>query len=255
MRRISKRSNLAAVALAMILATFAAPADAGGSCFAAPNTVTFMPNPGPGTFTMFVASDGEIMVREPTGVTECDGTVSNTDSITVDIGVQRQIFRINMAGPGGEFPDGITWNVGLGDGRDTIGVLGGAGADAFWFFRLADTGDPVDVIDLHGGDGHDVNLTGVERATGATKGGADDMFASHFNGAGAFRMPVRFAGGGGSDTVVGGRRSDRLSGGQGRDLLVGFHGDDLLIGGAGDRDFCDGERGRDRLRGCESGEN
>ena len=75
----------------------------------------------------------------------------------------------------------------------------------------------------------------MERAGATGQGGRDQLFASHFQGAGAFRSPVRFSGGAGNDRVVGGKKADRLS------------------GGAGNRSFCDGERGRDRLRGCESG--
>jgi Ca2+-binding RTX toxin-like protein len=250
--RVSTRLTVIAVAGVALVGSIG-PADAGGSCFAAPNTITFMPLPGPGKYTMFVDTGGAIKVREPSGIDDCGGTTGNTDSINVDIGTGPQTFRINMAGPGGEFPDGIFWDVGMGDGRDTIGVLGGAGQDAFWFYRFQDMGGPTPAIDLHGGDGRDVFPFGFERVTAASKGGRDEMFASHFQGASAFLVPVRFSGGAGNDDVVGGKKGDRLAGGPGRDLLLGFDGSDLLNGGAGNRDSCRGERGRDRLRRCEFG--
>ncbi len=49
-------------------------------------------------------------------------------------------------------------------------------------------------------------LGGVERAGAARQGGRDELFASHFQGAGASLSPVRFSGGAGNDRVVGGRR-------------------------------------------------
>jgi Ca2+-binding RTX toxin-like protein len=253
--RTSRRLTVLAIALGAVLIASIGPSDAGGSCFQVSSTITFQPLPGSGTYTMFVDTGGAIKVRAPSGVDDCGGTTADTTEIIVDIGDGRQSFRINMAGPGGEFPNGIDWFVGMGDGRDTLAVLGRTGEDHFWFYRDDAMGTVMPIIDLHGGDGRDVHLEGgVERVTAVGYIGPDEMFASGFTGSGgAFRLPLRLSGGAGSDTLVGGRRADRLAGLRGRDALWGFDGDDRLNGGGGNRDFCDGERGRDRLRACEFG--
>jgi 3-phytase len=64
----------------------------------------------------------------------------------------------------------------------------------------------------------------------------------------SMRIPVRFDGGRGDDTLAGGNGADRLLGGGGHDKLYGRAGDDSLAGGSGN-DRLAGEQGADTLIG------
>ncbi len=131
---------------------------------------------------------------------------------------------------------------------DTLPALG-PGVDPF-YVQVRDGGNSVRVdMDVQGGDGSDVIITGRgnDRVDGGkgddvilTGAGRDDVFGGDGND--------RIDAGDGNDVVYGGNHDDRIRGGRGNDYLEGGQGNDTLDGGEG-RDVLSGGLGNDTLRG------
>jgi len=123
------------------------------------------------------------------------------------------------------------------------------GVDPFYVQTVASAGTVRVDMDVRGGDGDDVIITGSgnDRVDGGrgddtilTGNGRDDVSG----GAGNDRIDA----GAGNDVVYGGDDNDRIRGGRGNDVLDGGRGNDVIDGEEG-RDVLSGGLGNDTLRG------
>jgi hypothetical protein len=192
-----------------------------------------------------VAASGHIDVGNPTA-TACGGgdaqNVTNVDAIEVEqvSGANQgaQVFVSQFAG-GGPFEPGATaeasgvseieFDIDLGDGFDTVHLLGRADpfSDHFRFGDLGggDSGANLNAPEAGGPDGDDLRLTNVDSLT-VTLGFLETV-ANTYDGSGGpeFTGPLStipmggLGGSGGPDTVIGGDRGG---------IYDGFGGDDTL---------------------------
>jgi Ca2+-binding RTX toxin-like protein len=144
-----------------------------------------------------------------------------------------------------------TFDIQLGDGADSLEVLGTSGFEQIYVW--AGGAD----LDAYSGCGGGVGpLTGLDAATLRGRGGADLLSGGGRQGVGGpVGYPLDIAGGddggvlgggAGPDRLTGGAGADTLEGGEGNDLLAGGGGDDALGGGAGD-DVLQDEAGDDEF--------
>jgi Ca2+-binding RTX toxin-like protein len=193
-------------------------------------------------------------------------TVQNTERIVVTGTSSEEDFIIDLRG--GAFAPGATVEPlglseiefsinlrGTDDGfgfLDTIGIVGGSGADRIVLGRggmnLNHDAD-ADVLVVNKPSTIPIVLA---------RGGSDVIRARGGFGTGrAYRQMVIVGGGRGSDRIVGGIRLNMLLGGAGRDRLIGGPRWDLLIAGGGNDlvkgggggDLINGGTGNDRLIG------
>ncbi|MEG2802876.1 M91 family zinc metallopeptidase [Stenotrophomonas sp.] len=125
----------------------------------------------------------------------------------------------------------------------------GPGVDPFTVQTRATAGTVRVDMDVQGGAGDDVIITGSgnDRIDGGpgndtilSGNGRDDVSGGPGND--------RIDAGNGNDVVYGGDGDDQVRGGRGNDFLEGGRGNDTLDGGAG-RDVLSGGQGNDTLRG------
>ncbi|MBP5863943.1 calcium-binding protein [Streptomyces scabiei] len=133
------------------------------------------------------------------------------------------------------------YDVGLGDGNDTVTI---AAADSAYATIHGGAGDDVLLgnrsVVLHGEDGDDrIDGGGGVWGLGSFGGRGDDVLGD---------CSYACHGGADDDTLTGGAESDGLYGDSGDDVLHGRAGADALHGGKGD-DRLYGEDGDDRLYG------
>lgn len=141
---------------------------------------------------------------------------------------------------------------GLGQGRVSAQVFGGAGLDQLSGGDLDDRLDGGAGNDLLvGGGGIDALTGGLDNDALLGEGGTDLLSGGDGNDSlrgGADDDAI--TGGEGADTALGGAGDDQADGGRGNDRLGGGQGEDELTGGAGD-DLLAGSAGEDTLRGAE----
>jgi Ca2+-binding RTX toxin-like protein len=136
-----------------------------------------------------------------------------------------------------------TFDIQLGDGADSLEVLGTPGFEQIYLW--AGGAD----LDAYSGCGGGVEpLTGVDAATLRGRGGGDLLSGGGRQGVGGpVDYPLDIAGGDDGGVLGGGAGPDRLTGGAGADTLEGGDGNDLLAGGGGD-DSLGGGAGDDVLQ-------
>ena len=175
-------------------------------------------------------------------------TVKNTNAVYVTADAAEQTVIVQLSG--GAFAPGkskeprrgiseIEFRVNLGNGTDTVTVIGGAQAETI---RLGTGG-----MNLNGDGDADLLTTGVDKWEIAAGGGADTVSgAGAFGTGGTYSGPLVITGDAGHDTLTGGLGADSVYGGAGNDRMSGGAGVDMMLGDAG-RDRLDGGDGPDQL--------
>jgi Ca2+-binding RTX toxin-like protein len=177
------------------------------------------------------------------GATCGDATVRNTDSILVSATDGAQELTVDLSnGPFAPGPspeagiDEIEMSVDLGNGTDSLVMIGSDAADSFFFDYRQRLGTNRDQ------DG-DLTPTGVERWTFSMGDGGDSVYVGR-----GIAFPVAFFGEGGHDGIEGSGADDTLVGGAGDDQIHGSIGRDLIVGGGGNDELV-GEEDDDVVRG------
>ena len=150
----------------------------------------------------------------------------------------------------------VSIDLALGDGADSLVIIGQSTADAIGF--------GANGISLDAGGTPDV--TGVATVEGSTvnAGGGDDTVSGKEGGGlgGDFATTLTIHGEEGNDALTGGDGDDEISGGSGNDTLKGGAGGDTVDGGSGGdavsggdgSDVVTGGAGSDQLKGGDGGD-
>lgn len=221
-------------------------ADSGSDCSKAGSTLTVDISSGESVTIKRSGTDFDVSGRGISDPTCGGATVNNIDTVDVTGANGTETLILDLSG--GSFAPGATteaagvseieFNLALGEGTDSLRVVGGADADKVTLGRIG--------AKLNGDTDVDVSHIGVERFTASGAGGGDRLSAAGGGGTGAaWADPVALTGDAGSDRLTGGSAADDLQGG----------GDNDTIKGRGGADGLAGEQGVDTLvyRGSPSG--
>ena len=260
MRGLSRRPRVAAV-LGVLLASFVVGLSAVPAYAATCSGGT--------TMTIDLVSEESVTLsldgaQDPRGivVTPADPSCSgfNTDTVTT--------IRVNGTG-GNEsltidqngtapFPhqNTVSIDLALGDGTDSVVIIGQGTADAIGF--------GTNGISLDAGGTPDVTGVGTVESFTVNAGGGDDTVSGKEGGGlgGDFATALTLRGDDGDDTLAGGDGDDEISGESGDDTLRAGAGADTLDGGAGGdvvsggdaSDVVMGGAGSDQLKGGDGGD-
>jgi Ca2+-binding RTX toxin-like protein len=150
----------------------------------------------------------------------------------------------------------VSIDLALGDGTDSVVVIGQGTADAIGF--------GINGISLDAGGTPDVTGVGTVESSSVNAGGGDDTVSGKEGGGlgGVFAMALTIRGEDGNDALTGGDGDDEISGGSGIDTIRGGAGGDTLDGGSGGdvvsggdaSDAVTGGAGNDQLKGGDGGD-
>jgi Ca2+-binding RTX toxin-like protein len=150
----------------------------------------------------------------------------------------------------------VSIDLALGDGTDSIVIIGQGTADAIGF--------GANGISLDAGGTPDVTGVGTVESSTVNAGGGDDTVSGREGGGlgGDFTTALTILGEEGNDALKGGDGEDEISGGSGNDSLKGGAGGDTLDGGSGGdfvsggdaSDVVMGAAGIDSLKGGDGGD-
>jgi Ca2+-binding RTX toxin-like protein len=150
----------------------------------------------------------------------------------------------------------VSIDLALGDGPDSVVVIGQGTADAIGF--------GTNGISLDAGGTPDVTGVGTVESSSVNARGGDDTVSGKEGGGlgGVFATALTVRGEDGNDALTGGDGDDEISGGSGIDTLRGGAGDDTLDGDSGGdvvsggdaSDAVTGGAGNDQLKGGDGGD-
>ena len=150
----------------------------------------------------------------------------------------------------------VSIDLALGDGTDSVVIIGQGTADAIGF--------GTNGISLDAGGTPDVTGVGTVESSTVNAGGGDDTASGKEGGGlgGVFATALTLRGEDGNDTLTGGDGDDEISGESGNDTLRAGAGGDTLDGGAGGdvvsggdaSDVVMGSAGSDQLKGGDGGD-
>ena len=150
----------------------------------------------------------------------------------------------------------VSIDLALGDGTDSIVIIGQSTADAI--------GLGANGISLDAGGTPDVTGVGTVESSAVNAGDGDDTVSGKEGGGlgGVFATALTIDGGVGDDALTGGDGDDDISGGSGNDTLKSGAGDDMLDGGSGAdvvsggdaSDVVMGGSGNDQVKGGDGGD-
>jgi Ca2+-binding RTX toxin-like protein len=195
-------------------------------------------------------------------VTPADPSCSgfNTDTVTtvrVNGTGGNESVTIDQSGAA-PFPhqNTVSIDLALGDGTDSVVIIGQGTADAIGF--------GTNGISLDAGGTPDVTGVGTVESSTVNAGGGDDTVSGREGGGlgGDFATALTLHGEDGNDTLTGGDGDDEISGESGNDTLRAGAGADTLDGGAGGdvvsggdaSDVVMGVAGSDQLKGGDGGD-
>lgn len=229
------RALVVAGAISLGLLVPASPATAVVACAYNPATWTAIVTFASGDSITIARSGDQILVNGAAcGIAPLVATVTNTDTVSVaGVAMGNESLTIDLSG--GALSPGVTAEstgtseielpaVDLGDGADSLAIVGSSGADVMAFSAGG--------IDLNGDGDPDVTFAGggaaaIESYT--VDGGAGNDAVS---GTG-FAQALVLNGSTGDDTLTGSGGNDTLSGGEGNDAMSGGPGNDQMTGAAG----------------------
>jgi len=203
------------------------------------------------------AADPRGIVVAPAGPS-CVGF--NTDTVTtiqVNGTGGNESVTIDQSGSA-PFPhqNTVSIDLALGDGTDSILIIGQSTADAIGF--------GANGISLDAGGTPDVTGVGTIESSAVNAGDGDDTVSGKGGSGlgGVFATALTIDGGMGDDALTGGDGDDDISGGSGNDTLKSGAGDDMLDGGSGAdvvsggdaSDVVMGGSGNDQVKGGDGGD-
>ena len=206
--------------------------------------------------TMYLNANDALKLNVDGVIHDCGKMANDFFSVQVNPSSGADNFGIDISRTGAFFPHNVGFDVDLGQGSDTIRVLGDAGTDRIYANTLNSGGNSFQVIDTNGDGNPNVDLTGVNRINLMSFGGNDHLGVSgsgYPQVLGPFtlspvKLPMVMNAAGGKDELRGGTKGDTALGGGGNDNAKGGSGGDLLKGGSGD-DRLDGDAGTDTCKG------
>jgi len=224
-----------ATAILLGLLLPASPAAAAVACAYNAVTSSAMVTFASGDSITIARSGDQILVNGAAcGIAPLAATVTNTDSVSITgVAMGNESLTIDLSG--GAFSPGVTTETtgiseiefpgaDLGDGADSLVVVGTSGADVITFSAGG--------IDLNGDGDPDVTFAGggaaaIESYTVDAGAGNDTVSGT------GFAQALVLNGSTGDEALTGGDGNDVLSGGDGNDALSGGAGNDQVTGAAG----------------------
>jgi Ca2+-binding RTX toxin-like protein len=255
-QRFYSRAVVFSAVLAVAVGLLATPASATFVCKNLSGVVNVHMQPAFDKATMYLNASEALKLNVDGVIHDCGKTASQSFSVQVNPSTGADNFGIDISRTGAFYPHDVFFDVNLGDGNDTMRVLGDSGSDRIYANTLTQGPNSFQVIDTNGDGNPNVDLTGVNRINLTSFGGNDHLGVSgsgYSQVLGPFtltpvKLPLVMNAAGGKDELRGGTKGDTALGGGGNDDAKGGSGGDLLKGGSGD-DRLDGDAGTDTCKG------